>query len=182
MVDGQGDRGGVVTGPALPLASWTATDTLKVPVPVAWMFWFTVGWAVKVSLVAKPGGVGLREVDRVGAGGTGRDVVGAARRGVGREGPRGGEATGVGDRGVATADRGRGPRARWREGHRRQGNRVAVGVGDQGDERVGEGGADRGRLPRARRTAMVVAVPAVMLKALALAGAVWAGLELAFSV
>ena len=39
----------------LPLASWTATDTLKVPVPVAWMFWPAVGWVVKVSLVAVPG-------------------------------------------------------------------------------------------------------------------------------
>ena len=39
----------------LPLASWTATDTLKVPVPVAWMFWPAVGWVVKVSLVGVPG-------------------------------------------------------------------------------------------------------------------------------
>src|SRR5271168_4088526 len=39
----------------LPRASWTATDAENVPVPVAWMFWFTVGWVVKVSLVAAPG-------------------------------------------------------------------------------------------------------------------------------
>ena len=39
----------------LPLASWTATETVKVPVPVAWMFAPAVGWVVKVSLVAGPG-------------------------------------------------------------------------------------------------------------------------------
>src|ERR1700733_14546363 len=39
----------------LPLASWTATDTLNVPVPLAWMFEPAVGWVVKVSFVAVPG-------------------------------------------------------------------------------------------------------------------------------
>ena len=38
----------------LPLASWTATEALKVPVPVAWMFWPDVGWVVKVKAVAVP--------------------------------------------------------------------------------------------------------------------------------
>ena len=38
----------------LPLASWIATDTLKVPVPAAWMFWPEVGWVVKVNAVAVP--------------------------------------------------------------------------------------------------------------------------------
>jgi hypothetical protein len=27
----------------LPLASWIATSTGKVPVPVAWMFWLALG-------------------------------------------------------------------------------------------------------------------------------------------
>ena len=39
----------------LPPASWTATDTLKFPVPLAWMFCAHAGWVVKVSLVAGPG-------------------------------------------------------------------------------------------------------------------------------
>src|ERR1700728_2852926 len=39
----------------LLLASCSATDTLKVPVPVAWLFEPAAGWVVKVSLVAGPG-------------------------------------------------------------------------------------------------------------------------------
>ena len=50
----------------LPLVSWTATDTLKEPVPVAWMFWFGVGWVVKVKLVAVPA-VMLKALALVGA-------------------------------------------------------------------------------------------------------------------
>src|ERR1700683_1222950 len=39
----------------LPLVSCSATDTLKVPVPVAWILAPDAGWVVKVSLVAGPG-------------------------------------------------------------------------------------------------------------------------------
>src|SRR5580698_9662269 len=50
----------------LPLASWTATETAKVPVPLAWMFWPDVGWVVKVKLVAVPA-VMLKALALVGA-------------------------------------------------------------------------------------------------------------------
>src|ERR1700722_8695899 len=38
----------------LPLASRSVTATGKVPVPVAWMFWPVVGWALKLRLIAVP--------------------------------------------------------------------------------------------------------------------------------
>src|SRR3984885_14176495 len=38
----------------LPLVSWTAPDTGKLPVPVAWMLEPAVGWLVKVKFVAVP--------------------------------------------------------------------------------------------------------------------------------
>src|ERR1700722_7902075 len=38
----------------LPLASRSVTATGNVPVPVAWMFWPEVGWALKLRLVAVP--------------------------------------------------------------------------------------------------------------------------------
>src|SRR3984957_9296743 len=37
-----------------PLVSKSVTATGNVPVPVAWMFWPEVGWALKLRLVAVP--------------------------------------------------------------------------------------------------------------------------------